>query len=204
MPPPTSARTASGASSSKRTRSRAPKSRTPLSQAKKLAAGSVGGAQLQANSVNGRNVQAGSLTGSDINQSTLNSVRAANVTGVAVSGNCEAEAPFPAGVSATVVGTGCKATFPFGVYDCAATATTAIRTSSLFIIAEDEGLNLPQSEHSRPDRDESNWDRRRQDRANRSDRRLLALIEARPLSVPIGDAVEVSDCLSERTSDGQR
>ncbi len=102
----------------------------------KLAAGSVGGAQLQANSVSGDNVQAGSLTGSDINQSTLSSVRASNVTGVALSGDCEAEVPFPAGVSATVAGTGCKVTFPFSVYDCVAAATASIRTS-LFFLAEE-------------------------------------------------------------------
>jgi hypothetical protein len=102
----------------------------------KLANGSVGGAQLQANSVSGGNVQAGSLTGSDIDQSTLTSVRASNVMGVALAGNCEPEAPFPAGVSAAITGTGCKITFPSSVYDCAATATAAIRTSLLFIIEE--------------------------------------------------------------------
>ena len=102
----------------------------------KLANGSVGGAQLQANSVSGGNVQAGSLTGSDINQSTLTSVRASNVVGVALSGNCEAEAPFPSGVSATVSGTGCKVTFPFNVYNCAVTATVGIRTNLLIIVEE--------------------------------------------------------------------
>lgn len=102
----------------------------------KLAAGSVGGAQLQANSVSAGNVQAGSLTGSDINQSTLTSVRASNVTGVALSGNCEAEVPFPSGVSATAAGTGCKVTFPFDVYNCAVTATVGIRTDLLIIIEE--------------------------------------------------------------------
>lgn len=102
----------------------------------KLANGSVGGAQLQANSVNGGNVQAGSLTGSDINQSTLTSVRASNVTGVALSGNCEAEVPFPGGVSATVTGTGCRVTFPFNVYNCAVTATVGIRTNLLIVVEE--------------------------------------------------------------------
>ncbi len=102
----------------------------------KLANGSVGGAQLQANSVSGGNVQAGSLTGSDINQSTLTSVRASNVTGVALSANCEAEVPFPSGVSATAAGTGCKVTFPFNVYNCAVTATVGIRTDLLIIVEE--------------------------------------------------------------------
>lgn len=102
----------------------------------KLANGSVGGAQLQANSVSGGNVQAGSLTGADINQSTLTSVRAANVTGVALSYDCQAEVPLPSGVSASVTGTGCKVTFPFNVYNCAVTATVGIRTD-LLIIAEE-------------------------------------------------------------------
>jgi hypothetical protein len=102
----------------------------------KLADGSVGSTQLQANSVNGGNVQAGSLTGSDINQSTLTSVRASNVTGVALSGSCKAEVPFPSGVSATVVGTGCKVTFPFNIYNCAVTATAAIRASGFFSVEE--------------------------------------------------------------------
>jgi len=102
----------------------------------KLASGSVGAAQLQANSITGGNVQAGSLTGSDINQSTLTSVRASNVMGVVLSGNCAAVVPFPAGVSATIAGTGCKITFPSNVYDCAVTATAAIRTSFLFIAEE--------------------------------------------------------------------
>jgi hypothetical protein len=98
----------------------------------KLANGSVGSAQLQANSVSGANVQAGSLTGSDVNQSTLTSVRASNVTGVALAGNCEAAAPFPSGVSATVGGTGCRVTFPFNIYNCAVTATAAVRSSTFF------------------------------------------------------------------------
>jgi hypothetical protein len=102
----------------------------------KLANGSVGGAQLQANSINGANVQDGSLTGADINQSTLNSVRASNVIGVAMNASCSPAVPFPPGVSATIAGTGCKVTFPSSVLDCAATATVGIRTSLLIIVEE--------------------------------------------------------------------
>jgi hypothetical protein len=102
----------------------------------RLANGSVGSAQLQPNSVSGGNIQAGSVSGSDINQSTLTSVRASNVFGVAMNGGCGPEAPFPAGVTATPAGTGCKVTFPSSVYDCAATATAAIRTSLLFVVEE--------------------------------------------------------------------
>jgi hypothetical protein len=102
----------------------------------KLANASVGSAQLQPNSVSSASVQAGSLTGGNINQSTLTSVRASNVMGVALSGNCQAEAPFPSGVSAAPTVTGCKVSFPSNVYDCAATATAAIRTSLPFIPEE--------------------------------------------------------------------
>jgi hypothetical protein len=102
----------------------------------KLAAGSVGSAQLQANSVSGGNVQAGSLTGSDINQSTLTSVRASNVIGVALTYNCQAVAPFPAGVSATSDGDGCKLTLPTSVYNCTATATVAFRTIALLLAGD--------------------------------------------------------------------
>ena len=102
----------------------------------KLAAGSVGGAQLQANSVSGGDVQAGSLTGSDINQTTLTSVRASNVTGIALSDKCEPLVPLPSGVSATTEGDGCKLTFPTSVYNCTATASVALRTIAL-VFAED-------------------------------------------------------------------
>ncbi|MGA8745150.1 MAG: hypothetical protein WB507_04730 [Solirubrobacterales bacterium] len=102
----------------------------------KLAPGSVGGAQLQANSVSASNIQAGSLTGGQINQSTLTSVRASNVSGVALNGNCTAAVPFPSGVSASITGTGCRVTFPFNIYNCAVTATPSIRTSLLILVEE--------------------------------------------------------------------
>ena len=102
----------------------------------KLAPGSVGGAQLQANSVSDGDVQAGSLTGSDINQSTLTSVRASNVTGIALSDICEPLVPLPSGVSATTEGNGCKLTFPTSVYNCTATATVAIRSFALIFAGE--------------------------------------------------------------------
>ncbi len=105
--------------------------------AAKIAGGTITGAQVKSGSLTGVNVQDGSLTGTDINQSTLTSVRASNVLGVALNGNCTAAAPFPAGVSATTIGTsGCKVTFPSSVIDCAATATVSIRTTSNIILAE--------------------------------------------------------------------
>jgi uncharacterized protein YjbI with pentapeptide repeats len=104
--------------------------------ASKIANGSITGTQVKASSLTGANVADGSLTGANINQATLNSVRASNTYGVALNGNCTAAAPFPSGVSAAAVGTsGCKVTFPTNVYNCAATATAALRTENL-IVAE--------------------------------------------------------------------
>lgn len=102
----------------------------------KLAGGAVGGAQLLDNAVTGAKVQDGSLTGADINQASLNSVRAANVTGIAMNANCSPVVPFPSGVSATTAGTGCMVTFPTSVINCAATATVGVRTSAL-VLAQD-------------------------------------------------------------------
>jgi hypothetical protein len=101
----------------------------------KIANGAITGAQVMNGSLTGANVQDGSLSGTDINQSSLTGVRASNVYGVALEGNCAAAAPFPSGVSASQVGTGCAVTFPFSVINCAATATSGFRTS-LLIIAE--------------------------------------------------------------------
>ena len=102
----------------------------------KIASGAIAGAQVKEGSLTGANVQDGSLSGTDINQSSLTGVRASNVYGVALNGNCTPAAPFPSGVSASQAGSGCVTTFPFGVINCAATATVGIRTS-LLIIGED-------------------------------------------------------------------
>jgi len=63
-------------------------------------------------------------------------VRASNVYGLALNGNCTPAAPFPSGVSASQAGSGCVTAFPFSVINCAATATVGIRTS-LLIVGED-------------------------------------------------------------------
>lgn len=102
----------------------------------KIAAGAITGAQVKEGSLIGANVQDGSLTGTDINQSSLTGVRASNVYGVALNGNCTPAAPFPSGVSASQAGTGCVTTFPFSVINCAATATVGIRTSLLILVEE--------------------------------------------------------------------
>ncbi len=102
----------------------------------KIANGAITGAQVKEGSLTGANVQDGSLSGTDINQASLTGVRASNVYGVALNGNCTPAAPFPSGVSASQAGSGCVTTFPFSVIDCAATATVGIRTS-LLIVAED-------------------------------------------------------------------
>jgi hypothetical protein len=103
----------------------------------KIADGAITGAQVKVGSLTGTNVLDGSLTGTDINQSSLTDVRASNVYGVALNGNCTPAAPFPSGVSASQVGSGCVTTFPFSVINCAATATAGIRTNLLIIVAED-------------------------------------------------------------------
>jgi len=113
----------------------------------KIKNGTITGAKIANGTITGTNIKAGSLTGSDIgnstvtganiNQATLNSVRASNVYGVALNGNCTAAAPFPSGVTATTAGTsGCQVTFPFSVLNCAATATVGLRTSAILIIGE--------------------------------------------------------------------
>jgi hypothetical protein len=102
----------------------------------KIAGGAITGTQVKEGSLTGANVLDGSLSGTDINQSSLTGVRASNVYGVALNGNCTPAAPFPSGVSASQVGSGCVTTFPFSVINCAATATVGIRTS-LLIIGED-------------------------------------------------------------------
>jgi hypothetical protein len=106
--------------------------------AAKIAKETITGTQVHPASLTGADVQDGSLTGTDIDQSTLTSVRASNVTGVALNGDCTPAAPFPSGVSAETAGSsGCKVTFPSSVIDCAATATVGIRTTANVIIAED-------------------------------------------------------------------
>ncbi|HEY7256374.1 MAG TPA: hypothetical protein VH476_06790 [Solirubrobacterales bacterium] len=111
------------------------KIKTGAVTAAKIANGTITGTQVKASSLTGANVADGSLTGANINQSTLNSVRASNVYGVALNGNCTAAAPFPSGVSASAVGTsGCKVDFPGSVLNCAATATPALRTSGLIVV----------------------------------------------------------------------
>lgn len=113
----------------------------------KIKKGAITGDKIANGTITGTNIKAGSLTGSDIanttvtganiNQATLNSVRASNVYGVSLNGNCTAAAPFPSGVTTSVAGTsGCQVNFPFSVLNCAATATAGLRTSTIAIIGE--------------------------------------------------------------------
>jgi hypothetical protein len=114
-----------------------PKIKKGAITADKIANGTITGTQVKASSLTGDNVADGSLTGADINQSSLNSVRASNVYGVALNGNCTAAVPFPSGVSAATIGSsGCRVTFPRNVLNCVATATAGLRTSALLIILE--------------------------------------------------------------------
>ena len=108
--------------------------------AAKIAKGTITGAEIKASSLTGANVAGGSLTGANINQSTLNSVRASNVYGVALNGDCTPALPFPGGVSAQVSGKGCAVTFPVSVLNCAATATAGLRTSAIVIIGEERNV----------------------------------------------------------------
>jgi hypothetical protein len=93
---------------------------------------SLTGDDLAIGTITGSNVKDGSLGGVDvdIDQSSLTSVRASNVIGVAMDENCAAAVPFPAGVSATPIENGCLVTFGSSVINCMATATVAFRTDS--------------------------------------------------------------------------
>jgi hypothetical protein len=91
---------------------------------------SLTGDDLAIGTITGSNVKDGSLRGVDIDQSSLTSVRASNVIGVAMDGNCAATVPFPSGVSATPIENGCLVTFGSSVINCMATATVAFRTDS--------------------------------------------------------------------------
>jgi hypothetical protein len=131
--------------------------------ASKIAKNSVGSKQLKKNSVSaakikkdavtGAKVEDGSLTGSDLADGTITGIkvadgslsqadiggnlRASNVTGIAIGGNCQQIVPFPAGVSATKLpGHGCRVHFPSSVYECASTATVSIRTREVLLLSD--------------------------------------------------------------------
>ena len=100
--------------------------------------GSVTTRKLRANAVTGGKVRNGSLRGVDIDQSTLDSVRAANITSVSAEGdgNCTLINP-PAGVTAAHQNTGtCVFTFNRDVSDCGAVASVDQRyPPNVFVFA---------------------------------------------------------------------
>jgi hypothetical protein len=120
---------------------------------KQLKKNAVTGAKIKKDAVTGAKVKDGSLLGSDLADGTITgpkvadgslsqsdfggTVKANNVTGVAVNADCTAALPFPSGVSATPLGVGgCRVEFPSNVLNCVATATVAIRGTGLMILAE--------------------------------------------------------------------
>ncbi len=119
---------------------------------RQLKKSSITTAKIKKDAVTGAKVKDGSLTGSDLADGTITGakvadgslseadigggVRASNVTGIAIGGNCQQIVPFPAGVSATELpGHGCRVHFPSSVYECAATATVSIRTREVLLLA---------------------------------------------------------------------
>ena len=84
---------------------------------RQLKKSSITTAKIKKDAVTGAKVKDGSLTGSDLADGTITGakvadgslseadigggVRASNVTGIAIGGNCQQIVPFPAGVSAT-------------------------------------------------------------------------------------------------------
>jgi hypothetical protein len=127
-----------------------------------LAKNSVGSKQLKKNAVTGAKVKKDAITSAKVKDASLlgvdladatitgakvapgsltqanfsGTLQANNVTGVALNANCSPAVPFPAGVSATHLGgKGCRVQFPSSVYNCAVTATAAVRTTGLTILA---------------------------------------------------------------------
>jgi hypothetical protein len=97
--------------------------------------------KLKAASLTGANIQPGSLTGADINQGSLNSVRASNVTAIAITSdeNCTPALPLPSGVTSQRLAVGvCKLTFPQAPSNCAVSATVHLRDLGKVLIIEEE------------------------------------------------------------------
>lgn len=91
--------------------------------------GAVARRKIRSNAVTTAKVEDASLTGADINQTTLRSVRAANVIGISAEGDgeCTLLNP-PAGVTAESEGTGkCAFTFSRSVAACQAVASADLR-----------------------------------------------------------------------------
>ena len=121
--------------------------------AKQLKKAAVTTAKIKKSAVNGNKVKDASLTGKELADGTITGAKvqdgsltpadlaptaapASDIIGVSLNGDCTPAAPFPSGVSASQVGTSCRVTFSSDIYNCAANATVAFRTSGLLIAAQ--------------------------------------------------------------------
>ena len=88
-------------------------------------------AKISDGAVTGAKVLDRSLTGADIDQGTLTSVRASNVSTIAISGDesCSPALPLPSGVTSSHISKGtCKITFPSAVSSCTESVIVHLRS----------------------------------------------------------------------------
>lgn len=114
---------------------------------KQLKKNSVTGPKIKKDAITGAKVKDASLLGADLADGTINGIkfapgsltqsdlsgvlRADNVIGVSLDKNCGPAAPFPAGVSAKQVSSGCDLEFGSSVLNCATTANVNFRFKGL-------------------------------------------------------------------------